>query len=172
MPATENATVGPPDKSLFGLSTLLSRPRAPTLLLLAGDQIYSDATAGLFDPKVQDERYRIPHERRGESRGAKAVMQRLDLDVHMMLDDHEIQDNWAPNDPDPKQPHSGRTALQRGKAAYFLYERASRNVQANLWHKITHKGLPFFLADARTEREARTAASWRNAKIMQTKQFK
>jgi phosphodiesterase/alkaline phosphatase D-like protein len=103
MPGGEHATRGPADASLLALGDLLNKPDAPTLLLLAGDQIYADATAGLFDPKVLDERYRIPQERRGESRGAKAVMQRLDLDVHMMIDDHEIKDNWAPNDPDPEQ---------------------------------------------------------------------
>jgi choline dehydrogenase-like flavoprotein len=167
MPAAENATVGPADASLMGLSNLLGGPESPTLLLLAGDQIYADATAGLFDPKVQDERYRIPHERRGESRGSKAVVQRLDLDVQMMLDDHEIQDNWAPNDPEPN-----REGLKRAKLAYFLYERASPKAYAHLWHKLNHRGLPFFLADARTEREARTARNWRTAKIMKPRQFR
>jgi choline dehydrogenase-like flavoprotein/pimeloyl-ACP methyl ester carboxylesterase len=167
MPAAENATVGPADASLMGLSNLLDRPESPTLLLLAGDQIYADATAGLFDPKAQDERYRIPHERRGESRGSKAVMQRLDLDVQMMLDDHEIQDNWAPNDPEPDLEE-----LKRAKLAYFLYERASPKAYANFWHKLNHRGLPFFLADARIEREARTARNWRTAKIMKPRQFR
>ena len=35
-----------------------------------------------------------------------------------------------------------------------------------------HKGLPFFLADARTQRESRTAANWRNRAIMQPDQFR
>jgi len=171
MPVGEHATRGPPDASLLALGDLLGKPDAPTLLLLAGDQIYADATAGLFDPKVLDERYRIPHERRGESRGAKAVMQRLDLDVQMMIDDHEINDNWAPNDPDPEQLGSGNTAIERGRSAYFLYERALLKFPTNVWYKLVHKGLPFFLADARTEREGRTALSLSSAQIMRPGQF-
>ncbi len=166
MPTAEDATVGAADASLLRLSTLLGKQDSPSLLLLAGDQIYSDATAGLFDPKVQDERYRIPHERRGESRGSKAVVQRLDLDVQMMPDDHEIQENWAPNDPE-----LSREDLKRAKLAYFFYERASPKAYAHIWHKINHKGLPFFLADARTEREPRTADNWDTARIMRPRQF-
>lgn len=166
MPTAENASVGVADASLLRLSQLLGKQGSPSLLLMAGDQIYSDATAGLFDPKVKDERYRIPHERRGESRGSKAVMQRLDLDVHMMADDHEFQDNWAPNDPT-----ISNEDFKRAKLAYCLYERASAGEQDRLWYKMSHKGLPFFLADTRTERDPRTAQDWRTARIMGSRQF-
>ena len=166
MPSGEGATVGVADESLLRLSGLLGTADSPSLLLLAGDQIYTDATAGLFDPKVKDERYRVPHERRTESRGSRAVMQRLDLHVHMMADDHEIRDNWAPNDP-----RLSVEELKRAKLAYFLYERASPSEQAHLWYTLYHSGLPFFLADTRTEREARTAINWRAARIMSTKQY-
>ncbi|SDJ06172.1 Choline dehydrogenase [Bradyrhizobium sp. Rc2d] len=166
MPTAENASVGVADASLLRLSQLLGKQGSPSLLLMAGDQIYSDATAGLFDPKVKDERYRIPHERRGESRGSKAVMQRLDLDVHMMADDHEFQDNWAPNDPT-----ISNEDFKRAKLAYCLYERASAGEQDRLWYKMSHKGLPFFLGDTRTERDPRTAQDWRVARIMGSRQF-
>jgi len=63
--------------------------------------------------------YRMSQERRGESRGAKAALQRLDMNVEMMLDDHEIRDNWAPNEPGAAE------ILRRGRAAYWLHERAS-----------------------------------------------
>ena len=55
------ATRGPADASLLALGKLvdptdIASQRAPadppTLLLLVGDQVYTDATAGLFDPKV------------------------------------------------------------------------------------------------------------------------
>jgi phosphodiesterase/alkaline phosphatase D-like protein len=166
MPAEEDATSGVADASLLNLGQRLGDTDPPTLLLLAGDQIYADATAGLFDPKLENSLYRMSQERRGESRGAKAVLQRLDTNVEMMLDDHEIRDNWAPNDPGTAE------ALRRGKAAYWLYERASPEALPMLWHKVVHKGLPFFLADARTQREARTAADWRNRAIMQPEQFR
>jgi cholesterol oxidase len=166
MPAPEDATPGLADASLLKLGQRLSEDDPPTLLLMAGDQIYADATAGLFDPKLEDSLYRMSHERRVESRGAQAVSQRLDLSVEMMLDDHELRDNWAPNDPDAAE------TLRRGRAAYWLYERASPEALPVLWHKIVHKGLPFFLADTRTERDSRTASDWRNRAIMQREQFR
>ncbi|MCP3446154.1 alpha/beta fold hydrolase [Bradyrhizobium sp. CCGUVB14] len=166
MPAAESATWGVADATLLRLGQRLGEAAPPTLLLLAGDQIYADATAGLFDPRLKNSLYRMSQERRGESPGARAVLQRLDLDVRMMLDDHEIRDNWAPNDP-----HAA-TLLRRGRAAYWLYERASPEALPALWHKVMHKGLPFFLADARTQREPRTAADWRNKAIMHPAQFR
>ncbi len=166
MPTAEDATWGLADASLLKLGQRLGEADPPTLLLLAGDQIYADATAGLFDPKLENALYRMSQERRGESRGAKAVLQRLGTNVEMMLDDHEIRDNWAPNDP------GAAKILRRGRAAYWLYERASPEALPILWHKVLHRGLPFFLADARTQREARTAADWRNRAIMQRDQFR
>lgn len=160
MPAAGDATGGRADASLLKLSQRLGEADPPTLLLLAGDQIYADATAGLFDPKLENSLYRMSQERRGESRGAKTALQRLDVNVEMMLDDHEIRDNWAPNDP-----HAADT-LRRGRAAYWLYERASPEALPTLWHKVIHNGLPFFLADARTQREPRTAVNWRQRAIM------
>jgi hypothetical protein len=171
MPDGEHSTPGPADMSLLALGDRLSKPDPPTLLLLAGDQIYADATAGLFDPKILYERYRIPYERRGQSRGSKAVMQRRNLDVQMMPDDHEIRDNWAPNDPGEKPGRRG-SEIDSGRAAYFLYQRAPEKVPNDVWHRRVHMGLPFFLGDARTERDGRTALNWSTARIMQPKQFR
>jgi choline dehydrogenase-like flavoprotein len=170
MPEGEHATRGPVDRSLLALSDRLNEPNPPTLLLLCGDQVYTDATAGLFDPKISDQRFRIPHERRGQSRGSMAVMQRRDLRVEMMLDDHEIRDNWAPNDPDPEVLGSGKTVLERGRLAYFRYERGLLKAPSRAWHTIEHNGLPFFLGDTRTERKGRTVLNWRDVRIMSPKQ--
>ena len=123
MPNGADATPGPADRSLLSLSSRLGQRDLPTLLLLAGDQIYTDATAGLFDPKVLDEKFRMPHERRGQSLGANRVLQDLGLRVEAMLDDHEISDNWAPNDPDLDAKEMGESTLVRGRRAYFRYER-------------------------------------------------
>ena len=170
MPDSEHATRGPADASLLALADLLGESGAPTLLLLAGDQVYIDATAGLFDPKVTDDRFRMAYERRGQSRGVMAVMQRLDLAVETMLDDHEIRDNWA-NDPDPKM-RSKDTDIVSGKQAYLKYQRGKTGrLPAHLWRNFTHDGIPFFLSDTRTEREGRTASNWNKARIMGPKQF-
>ncbi|TPL04625.1 MULTISPECIES: alkaline phosphatase D family protein [unclassified Mesorhizobium] len=170
MPNGEHATRGPADASLLALADLLGESGAPTLLLLAGDQVYIDATAGLFDPKVTDDRFRMAYERRGQSRGVMAVTQRLNLVVETMLDDHEIRDNWA-NDPDPKM-RGKDTDFKAGKQAFLKYQRGKTGrLPAHLWRNFTHDGVPFFLSDTRTEREGRTALNCHKAKIMGQKQF-
>jgi PhoD-like phosphatase len=164
MPWDEHAARGPADGSLLHLSDLLGKGDSPTLLLLAGDQIYVDSTAGLFDPKVKDDVFRLPYERRGQSRGIMAVMQRLDLRVESILDDHEIRDNWEPNDPPNR--------VADGKEAYFIFQRALRKTppSARVWRNFNHEGIPFFLGDTRTERQGRTALNWRRARIMSSEQ--
>ncbi|WP_149762947.1 alpha/beta fold hydrolase [Neomesorhizobium albiziae] len=176
MPNGVDATPGPADRSLLSLGDRLGLRDSPTLLLLAGDQIYTDATAGLFDPKILDEKFRIPHERRAQSRGVNSVRQNFGLRVEAMLDDHEISDNWAPNDPDPNaDPDSDEIAestLKRGRRAYFRYERGileSDNV--SIWRSFVHEGFPFFLSDTRTRRGGRNARNWRRARIMGERQF-
>jgi hypothetical protein len=173
MPEGECATWGPADASLLALGQLMDQATdRPTLLLLAGDQVYVDATAGLFDPRVQDDRFRIPYEHRGESRGAQAVMQRLDLTVEMMLDDHEIRDNWAM--PDPKYAKSTDEDLEEGLKAYFKYQRGLTSPHRNqVWRDdLFHNDIPFFLCDVRTRREERRVSNWDTAEIMDEPQFR
>jgi hypothetical protein len=172
MPAGEDARPGPADASLLALAGLMDTQEAPSLLLLAGDQVYVDATKGLFDPKVTTDKFRIPYEIRDQSRGAKAAFQRLDMRVEMMIDDHEIHDNWAPNDPG-ETPETASTDIRQGRKNYWLYQRGQRNVPPTqpIWFALLHSGLQFFLADTRTKREPRTALIWRTAKIMDDGQW-
>ena len=53
---------GPADASYLRLLDVLEGRRGdqvPEFLILAGDQIYADATAGLFDPRELDDRHRL-----------------------------------------------------------------------------------------------------------------
>lgn len=168
---SEAKVAGPADASLLALGReLKENPVGPSLMLFLGDQVYVDATAGLFDPKIQDDRYRLPYERRGGSRGALEVMQYSNVDVHMIADDHEIIDNWEPGAPASKP---GKSAIQLGKESYWKYQRFdSGDDKTPIWrHDIVHRGLPFFLGDTRTEREGRTTGNWRSANIMGKTQF-
>ena len=73
--------------------------REPTdLLLLIGDQIYADATAGLMDPAALHDRYVA----RYESLLKNPVIARTlkQLPVHFTVDDHEITDNFAGASPE------------------------------------------------------------------------
>jgi hypothetical protein len=165
MPDEEHAVWGPADASLLRLGRILdSHEEAPTLLLLAGDQVYVDATAGLFDPKSKNDVFRAPYERRGQSRGVSATMQRLDLRVETMLDDHEIRDNWEPGDLE--------SLLAEGREQYFRYQRTASHPNTNrrAWRLFRHRGVRFFLGDTRTEREHRTALDWHARQIMGDRQ--
>jgi hypothetical protein len=165
MPDAEDATRGPADASLLALSDLVGAG-GPSLLLLAGDQVYIDATAGLLDPKVSDDRVKLSYQRRGRSRGVLSIAGKLGLRVEAMLDDHEIQDNWAPNDPglddDPE-------ILTRAKKYYFRYQHEP-TPDGRLYRCFVHDTLPFFLGDTRTERKPRTAEDWRTREIMSPEQ--
>ena len=64
-----------------------SSPR-PQCLLLVGDQIYVDGTAGLFDPTSQFDRFVRPYEILYRMNPVRDVLRRLP--AYMMMDDHEI----------------------------------------------------------------------------------
>ena len=166
---------GPADAALLRLARRLDQvddPARPSLLVLAGDQIYADATAGLFDPRAgtspQNQAslrdaadwLRVPYQNLYGSVGAQSVLGRLRS--FMVADDHEIDDNWEPL-PAPAAPSAERNnqALRSaGRQAYLRYQRnlPQATLLQVLWQEQSHRGIPFFLADTRTERGARKAA--------------
>ena len=168
---------GPADASMLRLAARLrsdTGAERPSLLVLAGDQVYVDATAGLFDPRARvapaasvarglreiDNWLRIPSENWLGSAGALAAFG--SVPTLMMLDDHEISDNWEPL-PQPADPQADadNEARQRaGVTAYVRYQRNDPGAKGlpTLWHTHEHRGLRFFMGDTRTERQARKAA--------------
>jgi hypothetical protein len=137
------------------------------LALFLGDQIYADATAGLVDPTRRDERYEIPHERAQRAPGMRRVLARLPS--VMLLDDHELVDNWEPRPPgaDPALPlwRSRQDALRDGRWGYWKYERLRPQERYQPLRDLADKafrfaGLPIYLADTRTGRQARSAATY------------
>ena len=168
---------GPADASLMRLASRLKSqtdPTCPRFLVLAGDQIYVDATAGMFDPTVVDDAYRNSYQGFFGSRGARAVFNQLP--VFMMLDDHEIADNWAPeSSPDNDK---NQKLMQRGRDAYWKHQRdagpppADATDDSVLWTCIEPEGLPIFMADTRTQRQARSAQTFSTSNIVDEPQFK
>jgi cholesterol oxidase len=154
---------------------------APQALILCGDQIYTDATAGLFDPTAQlDDHYRRSYERWLCQGPVRQVMRRLPLIA--MLDDHEIHDNWEPLSPDLNETRLKKhaDALAMGKAQYLRYQRSSdpaAQINPNdpdyqpLWSNLELQGMPLFLADTRSERKRRSAANLHEARILDDRQF-
>ncbi|MGH8692871.1 MAG: alkaline phosphatase D family protein, partial [Burkholderiales bacterium] len=154
------------------LSARLDDPATqPQALVLAGDQIYSDATAGLFDPAQRDDNYRRAYERWLCQTPVKQVLRRLPL--FALPDDHEIHENWEPMAPgfDPEVLRRQDEALADGKKHYARYLRQPERLAEGspLWWQA--RGLPLFMADTRTERERRSAAQVEQSRIMSQPQF-
>lgn len=139
-----------------------SRPRC---LLLLGDQVYIDATAGLFDPSTLSDRYDLPYERLLRMEPLRHVLRRVP--AYTMLDDHEIEDNWEPGSGSAEN-------LAKGRSYYLAYQRLAfppPTSPAQLWYQFDVDGFPFFMADTRTEREARAVGNIGTARIMNDKQL-
>lgn len=132
--------------------------RRPERLLLLGDQIYADATAGLLDPIRLDDKYRAPYEELMQLEPLRAITRRIP--VSWMLDDHEIADNWEPDQQDSRD-----TLLQRGLAAYWTYQRKSAQLDRT-WRPLHQAGWHLFMADTRTCRPLRCEATLDDALIL------
>lgn len=184
---------GPADASLCRLAKRIDAPSetpTPRLLILSGDQIYADATAGVFDPRIMSDRLAFAYERLYRSRGALDAFSRIP--TVMLLDDHEIRDNWEPEAanellrrevPSPEQvrlDESNDAQMEDGRARYWSHQRVHSlpcpavtsvaNVPVDRHFK--HDGADFLLLDTRTRRCHRTAANLRTASIIDATQVR
>lgn len=129
---------------------LVQGEAAPQWLLLVGDQIYADETAGLFDPgdgsdidRSYELSWRLP--------GFRAATRTLPCGF--MLDDHEIADNWEPGRAMPD-----REGVARALGAYRAQQHKllpDGAADAPFRFRIFPAGFPVFGVDARTRRQAR-----------------
>ncbi len=145
--------------AMFGkLHALIEDPSdagRPALLLLVGDQIYADATAGMFDPKTARERFYGAYHEAWTAPNARAVLRRLP--TYMMMDDHEVEDNWFPAQTDDHAKGWGREAFER-----YQWLHSPRNgaklagvpqPDGQYFYTFEAAGFPFFVCDTRTARE-------------------
>ena len=155
---------GPSDASYARLGRVIDgdndHPRLQ-FAVLAGDQVYVDATAGLFDPTASRGRYRKPYEQLYGSRVVQDVQRRLPM--YMVLDDHEIEDNWEDGDDRVLGPR-----MVRARQFYGEYERSTDTLPdiVPLWCEKPIDGFDFFFADTRTERRTRDAGNVETAEIL------
>jgi choline dehydrogenase-like flavoprotein/alpha-beta hydrolase superfamily lysophospholipase len=154
-------------------------PDRPQFLLLLGDQVYVDATAGLFDPSTTDDRYVKTYERTFQRKGLQSVLRRLP--AYMLLDDHEIDDNFERSVDDVRDD----PRLLEGRRSYWRYQRFDKfKVQGSfgylprnsdrdpkLSRSFMENGFPFYMADTRSRRQARTARLVMDADIMEEAEF-
>jgi len=169
--ATDPDQAGPADAALARLVDYTRNDpegRKVSLLLIAGNEIDADPTAGLSSPASRVDRYSVPYQqfKAGLIRHLPPTVERI---VHL-LDDREIDGAWEPVD-DPR--HPGRV----DKGPYFdaaisaawanRWEPAGRSgVGEHFWHSFEWRGAAFFIADTRTEREPRTLRTLMTAHIM------
>jgi cholesterol oxidase len=163
--------------AMFGrLRDLLDGASAtpPSLLLLAGDQIYADATAGLFDPKSRRERFYDAYHEAWTAPHAREVLRRLP--TYMMMDDHEADDDWHPEDFGPVSSDPARRvpnqmhewalqAFSEHQLAHSPWKTYVPGESTRLgqdlarpgyWYRFDAAGFPFFVCDTRSTRVGRT----------------
>lgn len=160
---------GPADASLARLLAFTRRhPAGPSvsLLLLAGDAIYADASGGMADAHNAVDRYSqaYRHLKAGLMRQLPPTLERI---VHAP-DDHEIEDNWEPRlraDGSVDRGPWFEAALDAAwSARWEPGERAG--LRAHFWHDFSWRGADFFIGDSRSEREPRLLARLRQAQLM------
>jgi len=138
--------------------------REASLLLLAGDQIYADASSGLFDANNQIDRYAKPY-MSFKSSLIRHLPTTLAKIVHVP-DDHEIEDGWEPV-AGAERP-LGRLYEDARQAAWTHRWNPLPGPAApeHFWHSFVWRGAAFFIADSRTERQARRSDRWREARMI------
>jgi choline dehydrogenase-like flavoprotein len=145
---------------------------APACMLLMGDQIYLDATGGVIDSgqlRASISLYHRSLNRVASAQPLAAASVFARLPAYMMLDDHEIGDNWNRDDDDkPAKRRSSRMALSAFAA--FQWSHGPRNpawrgrtVGGNgakhFWYHFEQGPLALFMLDTRLERSAVRAAA-------------
>jgi len=157
----------------------------PEFLLLVGDQVYVDASAGLFDPNAKYDRYSLPYQRLFRNPNVKAVFRKIP--VYAMLDDHEIDNNWGPLEPRKhryccpsitsqaanQNLSENEKYLARGIEGYCNYLSVpGMALNGNgLWYDFEENGIPFFMLDTRTERGKRNVETVKNSEIFSEEQW-
>lgn len=144
----------------------------PQFLLLAGDQVYVDAQAGVFDPggapSTQSELVEAEYNRHYELNWQGASFRRVvaRLPVYPMLDDHEVGDNW-PGD-------LGATGRQPEPLKFGLdaFDRFQRKLAPDdpwagtLGYRLFPGGVPLWVLDTRSQRDPRSASTVDSAHIL------
>jgi len=145
----------PMARQLIGSDATAALPR-PRFTLLVGDQIYADKYSR-FVPVDRAETFSDFQSRYHEAFDAPNLRRMLrHAPTYMILDDHEIEDNW----------HRDRLATKRGLfttaiSAYMSYQwsHGPRTFGRHLYYQFVSGGYPFFVCDTRTQRTYQRAGT-------------
>jgi hypothetical protein len=173
--ALADQDLGPAEISLWRLAGRLQRDGSHSFTVLAGDQVYVDATAGLFDSRVLHDKFSFAYDSMFKNRGLQRLLRFGGADLLPMLDDHEVDDNWEPLPRPPAMPIDAKEKLlPTGRNLYLERQRSMWPFAADtgrLYQAATLHGAHFFFADARTERDGRSVANYAKARIMSDDQL-
>lgn len=131
----------------------------PSLVLLAGDQVYADARAGLFDLQSDFERYPERYADAWSSKGFAALTRQVP--VMMVLDDHEISNDHS-LDEIARGIEAQNSVVRRRTTAlefYESYQALPGPAPTPAGRPFTHGGYPFVLFDGRSGRLRRDMLS-------------
>lgn len=152
--------------------------RGADAVVLLGDQIYADATAGLLDPLTKYERFRYPYRQAFGNPAAQRLMSHIP--VYLAVDDHEYRDNWRGSTTfDNGLGLAQRSAREEGAAREERVSREERSAReerefqysrsmawlfqmhhdnawngdhVRLWYDCQCGGYPLFVLDTRFQR--------------------
>ncbi len=121
-------------------------------LLLFGDQIYADASAGFCDPLESYNRYDKAYLHWLSQPEVRSTLS--SIPTACMLDDHEIINDWDLTEGQLQ----GDVSLSDGELKYKEYQRP--DISLNLancqnYYEFEKNGFAFFMMDTRTERSGR-----------------
>lgn len=145
------------DKTFRAILNQIDQGVQTDLLLMIGDQIYADDLSVIGDDEQVDQflaRYRDVF----SQPYIRTLMGRLP--TYMILDDHEIEDNW----PSHADGRDMRVKYPAAMHAYLIYQASHspilsmssahqlEGIPRKLWYTFSDGCADFFVVDARTER--------------------
>ena len=123
---------------------------APRFVVLTGDQVYTDATAGILDPSIADGRYVLPYNRWLRARAVRTVLRQVH--TFMLLDDHEVENDW---EEEPPAGSDRAEVFDTAMAAYRKYQSDHISPAIPPYFDFRFDQFRFFMLDTRTRREPR-----------------
>lgn len=143
------------------------------ILMLAGDVIYSDATAGVFDAMDPHERYQQQYDKLKNTWAWKLISTSAH-DRMFSIDDHELIEGWEPVDPKFPDPAPRKTRMeirQQAVDAFVSQPEIAAVSGGKTYYENVVNGLPFFIMDTRTERQYRSAKTVHEATMVSGSQL-
>ncbi len=146
------------DAAIEMLAERAKCPDGPSFAIFSGDQIYADATAGVFETQGRREKVAARYESAFSTPAFRELARRIPL--YMTADDHEISDGWSM--PSTHAPHLApadvfrNDRLRQWAGQLFLaYQRMHGPPPAEgaaNWYRFAVAGVHFFVMDTRFER--------------------